>query len=113
MLHGIRNGWSRGVVVGQFDRNAGFGEHFCDDLRGAGRGEPGVVSDDDAALRILVLQHIAGNRPRDTADVVKGEVVGDEAAPAIGPEFDFLCHEERFRVSGFERSAGHSQNPKT
>jgi len=44
-------------------------------------------------LRIFVLDYIRSDCAGDPSDVIEREVVGDEAAPAVGSEFDFLSHE--------------------
>jgi hypothetical protein len=47
-----------------------------------------------------VFKHIAGNRASNQSDVVKGEIVRNQAAPTVGTEFD-LGHGVEFRRSLF------------
>src|SRR5580698_806210 len=75
------------------DGNAGGGDDFG---AGAGKGfgaEAGVVADADAFGGVFVLGagagvEIGGYGLGGDADIGEGEVVGDEAAPAVGAEFD-------------------------
>ncbi len=88
-LYVVRNGWSGHVVVGQQHGDAGVGEHLGNGAGSAVGGEARVVADDDAAAGVFILENVGGDGARDATHVVEGEIVGDEAAPAVGAEFDF------------------------
>ena len=92
VFHRIGHGRGGRVIVGQLHRNACGGNHLRSHLRRALRGEARVIADDYSALRVLVFQYVGSDRARDPAHVVEREVVGDDAAPAVGSEFDFLSH---------------------
>ena len=49
---------------------------------------------------IFVLEHVAGDCARHTAHIIEGKVVGDQAAPAVGSEFD-VGHGASFAKSSF------------
>src|SRR6266850_4725532 len=40
----------------------------------------------------FVLLRERGHCARDAAHILKGEVIGDDAAPTVGPELDLLGH---------------------
>ena len=75
-------------AVGQQHRDAGGG----DDLgAGAGKGlgpEAGVVADAEALGGVFLGVNVGGDGLGGDAHVGKGEVVGDDAAPAVGAELD-------------------------
>ena len=56
------------------------------------RGEARVVADDQALAGVLVLVNVVRHGVAHAAHVVEGEVVGDDAAPAVGAEFDWSGH---------------------
>src|SRR5581483_2074055 len=87
-LYRVGNRRSRGVVVGQFDRNAGAGNHARGNTGGVLRSEAGVIADDHTAFTVLVVEHVRGDRAGDAAHVVEGKIVGDYAAPPVGAELD-------------------------
>ncbi len=75
----------------------GVGQHYGnarggDDL-GAGTGEclgaeAGVVTDAEALGGVFLGVHVGGNGLGGDAHIGKGEIVGDDRAPAVGTEFD-------------------------
>ena len=89
--------WDR--PVGQQDRQAvGRG-----DLGGRGGeafgGEAGVVANHQPGRGLALLLEVVGHRLRADPDVGVGVVLGDDGAPAIGPELDSAAagHEYLFR----------------
>ena len=55
----------------------------------AARSETGVVANDQALARVFMLEDVGGDGGRHAAHIVEGEVIGDNAAPTVGAEFDF------------------------
>ena len=47
-----------------------------------------VIADHQPFADVLVLVHVVGNRIAHPANIVEGVVVGDDASPTIGSEFD-------------------------
>jgi hypothetical protein len=88
LFDGERNGRSGRVIVGKTHGNARGGENLSGDACAILRGKASVIADNDAVLRVLVLKNVRGDRAGDAAHVVEGEVVGDNAAPSVGAEFD-------------------------
>src|SRR5208337_1377719 len=78
------------VVVGQQHGNARVGEDFSDDASGAVGQKARVVSNNNADTEggSFVLEDVDGDGSRHATYVVEGEVVGDQASPAVGTEFD-------------------------
>ena len=70
------------------DGNSGVGDYFGDGARDAVGEEARVVADNDSARGIFMFQNVAGDGSRNAANVVESEVVGDQAAPTVGAEFD-------------------------
>ena len=68
------------------DGRAGGSDRFGSDARETLGGKPRVVADDDARARFLGANHVARDRVRDRADVFVREILGDDAAPAVGAE---------------------------
>ena len=67
------------------------GQNFGDDLGRALRGEARVVAYDQTFAGVLVLVDVSCHRVADAANVVEGEVVGNDAAPSVGSELDLGC----------------------
>src|ERR1035437_3200600 len=86
------------VVVGQHHRNPCGGDDLGNGTSGVAGQEARVIANNDAALGIFVLEDVTGNRSGHAAHVVKGEIVGNKAAPAVGTEFD-LGHSPSLVVS--------------
>ena len=74
-------------AVGEGDGDAGRREDRRDDLRKALGAEAGVKGDADASPRVFVIENVVGDRGGGDPDVGEGEVVGYDAAPAVGAEF--------------------------
>ena len=74
--------------VGQFDANArgrnDFGAGACKCLRAEAR----VVADADSLVRIFLRVNVGGDGLGGDAHVRESKVVGDDAAPSVGAEFD-------------------------
>ena len=85
----VRNGGSGCVVVGKKHRNAGASKHLCDHAGETVGSKARVIADDDASRCIFMLEDVSCDRACDPPYVVESEVVGNEAAPAVGAEFDF------------------------
>ncbi len=77
-----------GDFVGEGDGDAGVAEDFSDDLGEGARAEAGVIGDGDAGRGVFLLEDVVRDGGGGDADVGEGEVVGDDAAPAVGAEFD-------------------------
>ncbi len=81
------------MALASMDGNAGGGDNFS---AGAGKGfraEARVVADAEAFGGIFLAEpllgvDVGGDGFGGGADVGEGEVVGDDAAPAVGAEFD-------------------------
>ena len=56
------------------------------------------------ATGLLRLHDITSNRVRDLAHVLEGEIIGDDAAPAVRAKFDGN-HDEKYKRPGFRREA--------
>ena len=68
----------------------------------AARGsEARVVPDDQAFAGVLMLVDVIRHRVPDAANVVEGEVVGNDAAPSVGAEFDLGRHYVFFEGARF------------
>ena len=80
------------VVVGQQHGNTCVSDPLSGGTSSAVRQETRVIADNHAASGIFVLEDVAGNRASHAAHVVESEIVGNEAAPTVGTEFD-LGHE--------------------
>src|SRR4029077_3660644 len=65
-----------------------LGYHFSRHASGLPGDEASVIADENAASRVFMFQHIRRDSPRHASDIVKSEVVGNDAAPAVGAEFD-------------------------
>ena len=89
LFHGERNRRCGRDITGQLDRNAACGNYFGCQTRCTLRGKPRVVADDDPSPAIFILQNVGSNGPGHATYIVEGEIVGDNAAPTVGSEFDF------------------------
>src|SRR5205085_6797961 len=87
----VRNGGRGCVVVSELDRDSGAGENLGCSARSAIGSVACVVSDEHSAIGILVFKNVSGNGACHATHVLECKVVGDEATPAVGAEFDF-CH---------------------
>ena len=58
--------------------------------------EAGVVADEEAGAGFFRADCVTGDRPGHLADVFEGEILGDDGAPAVGAERDFV-HGESIR----------------
>ena len=70
------------------------------------RKKTSVVADDDAASGIFMPQNVGRNPARHATNIVEGEIVGDNAAPAVGAKFDHMqshCSRRSSVVSGHSR----------
>ena len=56
-----------------------------------------VIADDNAPARIFATHDIARDSICDDTRVRKGEILGNDAAPTVGPEFDCGCQEVSIR----------------
>ena len=75
--------------VGEHDGNAGGGDDFSAGAGKCFRAEARVVADAEALGGIfLCCVNVGGDGFGGGAHVGEGEVVGDDAAPAVGAEFD-------------------------
>src|SRR5208337_4782682 len=79
--------------IGQHDGNAGGRDNFGAGVGKSLRAEPRVVADANALRGIFLRRSYAGMDVRrdglgSGAHVSESEVVGDNAAPAVGAEFD-------------------------
>src|ERR1700678_1161069 len=88
LLYRKGNRWRRRIVVRQLHWNAGPGQNFRHDSRGLWRHKASIVTDDYSTAGVFVLENISRNRTRNSPHVVKGEIVGDDASPTVGTEFD-------------------------
>ena len=61
-------------------------------------GKARVVADQDAALGLFRANDVARDGVRHFANVFEGEILGDDAAPAVGAEFDGVFRERRFAL---------------
>ena len=75
-------------VVGEADRDAGGGDNLGAGARKGLGAEAGVVADAEALGRVFFGVHVGGDGFGGGADIGKSEVVGDDAAPAVGTELD-------------------------
>jgi hypothetical protein len=92
MQHGIGQGRGGRDAVGEAHGNAGGRRYIGDNLREVARAKTRIVTDADAVRGILILNDVLCDGAGGNADVGIGEVIGDEAAPAVGPELDSgLC----------------------
>jgi len=99
VFHGVGERGRGRVVVGKADRNSSGGQHLRNRLGKAAGEKTRVVAYHQPLFRVLVFQHVRGNRHAGAAHVLEGKVVCDKAAPAVGAEFDvgghLTCHPER------------------
>ena len=69
---------------GEPHRNARGGYRFCGGARETVRAEARVVADQNAGAWFFGAHHVAGNGVRHLANILEGEVFGDDGAPAVG-----------------------------
>src|SRR5262249_23768526 len=79
---------SRGDVVCERYVDSGGGDDLGARAREGFRSKAGVVADADAFCRIFLGVNVGGDCPCRGAHVGECEVVGDDAAPAIGSKLD-------------------------
>src|SRR5258706_14755556 len=91
----VRNRGSRSVGVSEQHRNSCASKHLRNHPSGAIGSEARIVADDDAARVVFILEDVASDRARNAPDIIESKVVGNEAAPAVGAEFN-LCHWRRW-----------------
>ena len=70
------------------------GNGFRGGARETLRAEARVVADQDAALGLFGAHHVARDGVGDLADIFEGEIVGDDAAPAVGAKFNVAHGQE-------------------
>ncbi len=92
VLHRVGESRSRGVIVGKTNRDTCARQHFGDGFGEIARGKARVVPHQQALADVLMLVRVVGDGIADAAHILEGVIVGDDAAPAIGAEFDFRCH---------------------
>src|SRR5262249_47759418 len=97
VLDGIGERWSGRVVVGQQHVDPGRRDHFADGSGEGARGEAGVISDGDAFFGIFTLDYIVGDSTGSAANILKGEIVGNNAAPSIGAEL-YWFHQHSSKI---------------
>ncbi len=99
MFHAIGNRRGGQHVVADAHRNPGRCDRLRRCLRKRLRREARVIADQDALLRVFVLEHVAGNRSRRSPHVCESKVVGNNAAPPIRSKLDLFSHKFQFLVS--------------
>src|SRR5579862_1181993 len=87
-FHGKRNSRRGSGVRGDLYGNASAGDNLSRNASGLLRKKARVIAHDNPAARILMPQDVSCNAACDTADVVKGKVAGNKAAPAVGAKFN-------------------------
>ena len=92
VLHCIRQSRRRREVVGETHVNARAREHLGDDLRRSLRSEARIVAYDQAFAGVFVLVDVDRHGVAYAPHVVEGEIVGDDAAPTVGPKLDLCAH---------------------
>src|ERR1700684_4370911 len=75
-------------LVGEPDGRAGGADRFGDSGGDRVGGEAVVVADDHAFAGVFTADDVASDGVRDDARVRVSEIVGDDAAPTVGAEFD-------------------------
>ena len=80
------------VIVREDDVDAMCGDGLSRDLRESRRSETRVIPNDEALFRLLMFQHVRGDRGRDQTHVLIGEIVGNDAAPSVSAELDVCDH---------------------
>ena len=78
----------RGDAVGFEDFGGGEAEFLAEEAGVAAEDEDGLALGDFGRGILALRVQVVGDRLGGEADVVEGEVAGDEAAPAAGAEFD-------------------------
>ncbi len=83
LAHQKRNCGSRARLVGQPDGRASGADDIRDGGGDAVRSKAVIVADQDAFARVFVAHDVAGDSVGDDARVREGEILGDDAAPAV------------------------------
>ena len=81
-----RNCGSGARLVGEPDGRAGGADDFGDGGSDAIGSEAVIVADQDALARVFAADDVASDGVGDDARVREGEILGDDAAPAVGSE---------------------------
>ncbi len=92
LLDRVRERRGRRVIVRQPHLETRVRKLFGRDFGEAARTEARIVGQQDAPGGVLMPVDVVGDGARDTAHIFKGEVVGDDGAPAIGAELDCRSH---------------------
>src|SRR5262249_60887845 len=74
VLDRIGESWSRRVIVGDLYRNTGGGKNFSRGLSKAARAKARVITDDDAARWVLILQDVSSDASSNAAHILKGVI---------------------------------------
>ncbi len=93
---GKRGGGS--VIVGQKNVDAGSGQGLRNSFREIARLEARVIADNQTFAYVFMLMDVVGDGVADATHILEGVVVGDNAAPTVGSEFD-LGHKEQLAIS--------------
>ena len=90
VLHRVRESGRGCVIVGDFYRNSSGRKDFRRGLGKPARAKTRIIANHQAAGGVLILQNISSNGPGHAAHVLKGVIVGNNSAPAIGAKFDLV-----------------------
>ena len=90
MLDGIRESRRGRVVVGQQNVDARGGKYLSDCGGKGARGEARVISNSEAFLRIFAFDYVVGDSTGGAPNILKGEIIGNNAAPSVGAKFDWF-----------------------
>src|SRR5262249_29165982 len=98
VLYGVGESGGGRVIVGEQNVDARGGDHLSDGSgKGAG-GEARVISNSYAFFGIFAFDYIVSDSTRGAADILKGKIVGDNAAPSISAKFDWF-HSKSSKIS--------------
>src|SRR5215469_235308 len=90
VFDGVRERGGGCVVVGEQNVDAGGRDYLSDSSGEGAGGEARVISNGYAFFGILAFDYIVGDSTRGAANILKGKVIGDNAAPSIRAKFDWF-----------------------
>src|SRR4029077_142655 len=105
LFYGQRDGGRRRVVVRELYWDTCIRDDFCHQAGKSRRPEARVITDYYALTGVFVLEHVRSDRTRHSAYVLKGVIIGDDAAPTVGTELDLGHKSFELGASSFELRA--------
>ena len=100
-----RDGGRRRVVVRELYWDTCIRDDLCDQAGKSRRPEARVITNRYALTGVFVLEHVRSDRARHSAYVLKGVIIGDDAAPTVGTELDLGHKSFELGASSYERAS--------